>query len=522
LVDPDDQQETIDFLSRPETYGVQSPVERVETHVAIVFLAGDKAYKLKRAVQYAYLDFSTPDKRKAVCETEVALNRRTAPDLYIGVESVNRGPDGTLTFAPGEPVDWLVVMHRFAADDLLDAVARRGELDDLLVRELVDEIASFHDKAEIVPVADGAHRVEEVIEGNFASMDALPAGLLPETEIRELRAESFSALKQLAPLLDRRGSTGHVRHCHGDLHLANICLWQGRPTLFDCLEFDPGLATIDVLYDLAFLIMDLVREGLREQASLVFNRYLDMREEREGVAELPLFLSMRAAVRAHVTATAGLRREDGTGIARALDEARDYLTLARSFLVQSEPCLVAIGGFSGTGKSTLAGALATEVGTAPGARWLRTDVLRKRLAGVAPEASLPEEAYKPERNTAVYGQLMERAGQLLAAGRSVIVDAVFANQAEREQVAAIASELNIPFVGLWLEAPADLLLKRVGGRRGGVSDADSSVVMRQLEYEIGDLSGWQAINASGSAAKTLAQARSALGVVCQTVRAPHS
>ena len=360
----DDQQDVIAFLSRPQSYGVAGPVERIDTHAAIIFLAGDRAYKLKRAVRYAYLDFSNVALRKAVCEAELVLNRRTAPELYLELRSVNRLTDGALGFEAGEPVDWLVVMRRFDADCLLEVVAARGGLDAALMRELADRIAAFHEAAEIRHDHDGAGRVRAVIEGNRASMAALPADSLPPQDCAALHARSLAGLERLAELLDRRAVSGHVRHCHGDLHLANICLWQGHPLLFDCLEFDTELATTDVLYDLAFLIMDLWEKGYRAQASLVFNRYLDMREEGDGVATLPLFLSMRAAVRAHVGAmAAALRQADGERVA-GLRAARDYLASALAFLEPSPPRLIAIGGLSGSGKSTLAGLLAPDIGGA--------------------------------------------------------------------------------------------------------------------------------------------------------------
>ena len=283
----DDQQAVIAFLSRPESYGAAGPVERIDTHGAIVFLAGERAYKLKRAVRYSYLDFSDAAKRKAVCEAELALNRRTAPELYLDLRSVNRMADGRLGFGAkgdgeGTPVDWLVVMRRFDGANLLAAVAARGDLHAGLVRSLADHIAAFHESAEIRQGGGGAQRVRAVIEGNRASMAALPAGSLPQADCLALHERSMAELERLTDLLDRRAASGHVRHCHGDLHLANICLWQGRPLLFDCLEFDAELATTDVLYDLAFLIMDLWEKGYRAQASLVFNRYLDMRGEGEA------------------------------------------------------------------------------------------------------------------------------------------------------------------------------------------------------------------------------------------------
>ncbi len=299
-----DQNEVIAFLSRAESFATTEPVVRIDTHAAIVFLARDKAFKMKRAVTYPYLDFSTLERRKAVCEAEFHLNCRTAPDLYLGVMSVNRQDDGTLGFGPGEAVDWLVVMRRFASEDLLLSVAQRGELQRQTVRQLADHIARFHDTAEIGTCPDGAQRVRRIIEGNRDSMAALDDGALSGTDCMRLHQASLAALSGVADVLDRRAAEGHVRHCHGDLHLANICLWQGQPVLFDCLEFSEDLATIDVLYDLSFLLMDLWERGYRSAANLAFNRYLDMRDEADGLAAIPLFLSMRAAVRAHVGATA--------------------------------------------------------------------------------------------------------------------------------------------------------------------------------------------------------------------------
>lgn len=492
------QDAVIAFLSQPEAYGVPGPVERIDTHGAIVFLAGDRVFKLKRAVRYAYLDFSTAEKRRAVCEEELRLNRRTAPDLYLEMRSVNAQADGAVGFGPGEPVDWLVVMRRFDAADLLDAVAARDELDAPLIRALADEIAAFHKAADIVATAGGAERVRTVIEGNRASMADCDAAILPRAQCDRLCEASLDVLAKVAALLDGRGIEGHVRHCHGDLHLANICLWKGRPTLFDCLEFDAELATTDVLYDLAFLVMDLWRRGLRAQASLLFNRYLDMTDEGAGVAAFPLFLSMRAAIRAHVEAKAAGLQDDPREAERHRASARAYLAAALAFLEPPAPRLVAIGGLSGTGKSTLAGLLAPDIGGAPGARWLRTDVLRKRLAGVAPERPLPAEAYAPGQSARVYQRLVEEAAAHLDAGRSVIVDGVFARPEERARIGQVAAGQGAPFAGIWLEAPEALLTARVSARSGDASDADAAVVARQLDYRIGDLGRWRRIDASST------------------------
>ncbi|MCT2398442.1 AAA family ATPase [Novosphingobium mangrovi (ex Huang et al. 2023)] len=501
----DDQAETITFLSRAATYGLAGPVERIDTHAAIVFLAGEHAFKLKRAVRYPYLDFSTAEKRRAVCEAELALNRRTAPEIYRDVRPVGRLDDGRLALGAGTPVDWLVVMRRFASECLLDTMARKGPLPPSLIRDLADEIAAFHDKAETVP-GPGAERVRRVIEGNRASMVALAQGLLPANDCDLLHDRSIAALEALSPLLDRRADSGHVKHCHGDLHLANICLWHGRPTLFDCLEFDPELATTDVLYDLAFLLMDLWQRDLHAEASLTFNRYCDMRDERDGLAAMPLFLSMRAAVRAHVSASAAERQANAAQRADKRRAACDYLATALAMLDRPGPRLIAIGGLSGTGKSTLAGHLAPRIGAAPGARWLRSDVLRKRLAGVRPEDRLSADAYTKERGHEVYRKLTQDARGALAAGMNVIVDAVFADPAERAAIADVAASCGVPFTGLWLEAPPEVMRTRVDTRKADASDADSAVVDRQLDYALGDLGAWRRTNAAGTPDEVLAEA----------------
>ncbi len=502
----DQQQDVIAFLSRPGSYGMTEPVGRVETHAAIVFLAGDRAFKLKRAVRYPYLDFSTAALRRAVCEEELRLNRRTAPEIYLAVRSVNRQADGSLGFGPGEPVDWLVEMRRFQPEDLLEEVAQRGELMPALMRRLADRIVHLHDIAEVVP-GPGADRMRDAIAKNQSSLEAHPSVLEPDqTELfsARIRAE----LERMAPLLDARAKAGQVRHCHGDLHLANICLWHGEPTLFDALEFDSELATIDVLYDVAFLIMDLWERGLKECASIIFNRYCDMAGESDGLAALPLFLSFRAAIRAQVAATVAAQQGD-KGAAKAR-EAREYLAAALAFLKQPAPRLAAIGGFSGTGKSTLAASLAPELGGGPGARWLRTDVLRKRMAGVAPEARLPPESYTKEQSAQVYARLEAETLEVLAAGRSVIVDGVFSLAAERHRMADLATRAGAPFIGLWLDAPLNVLKDRVSARRDDASDATADVVERQYGRDPGDLTGWHCLDASRPPEEVAQRARDRL------------
>lgn len=501
-----DQTEIISFLERARSFGLDGEVVRIDTHISHIFLVGDQAYKLKRAVQYDYLDFSTPEKRKRACEIELQLNRRTAPEIYQQVCSVNCQPDGTLGFGPGEPVDWLVVMQRFDANSLMEEIAGRGELTTVLVNQLADIIADFHASLDPVIREKGSASLVDIIEENFRCMGEYAGRVFSAKDIAELRHKSMDELEKLKPVLDDRARHGHIRHGHGDLHLANICMWKGVPTLFDCLEFNEELATTDVLYDLAFLLMDLWHRGFHNHANALYNRYLDMSEESSGLAALPLFLSMRAAIRAHVIATQARLEPDETRRPEREEKAKNYLVTALAFLQKSPPRLIAIGGLSGTGKSTLATAIAPQTGSPPGARLLRTDIVRKRMFGLSPETKLASETYTPEQGERVYTRLVDKIAATLKSGRPTIVDGVFAEPSERRKIEKLAIDMGASFAGIWLNAPVDQLKKRVDARRGDASDADSSVVERQTEYRIGDLDGWIEIDSSENAGKVAATA----------------
>lgn len=521
----DDQSDVIDFLAG---LGTGDDTRRVDTHCAMIFLSGDRALKLKRAVNLGYLDFSDVAKRHAVCAAELVLNRRTAPDLYRALRPIRRDATGTLTLGgpvdpatPPDPaaIDWVVDMRRFPDSALLASMADRGELTPARLRSLADAVARFHDGAEIAHGHDGVERVRHVIDGNRAAMAAVPQ-ILPPDQCAMLGERWETLLDEHAPLLARRAAQGHVRLCHGDLHLANICLWQGRPTLFDCLEFDTALATTDVLYDLAFLLMDLLVRGLAEGASLVLNRYCDRRpHEQDGLPALGLFLSLRAGIRAHVGALGASRQSDPARAAQQAEAARRYLALALACVAPrtDPPRLVAVGGLSGTGKSTLAGALAPHLGPMPGARWLRSDVIRKRLAGIDPETPLPPASYTPEATRRTYGTMMAEAQALLRLGQSVVVDAVFGSRVERAGAAEAAQGAGAPFSGLWLEAPDAVLIARATQRsarraagESDASDADADVVRRQIAHPPPPPPGWHVLDAGGLSADILARAKALL------------
>ncbi|MCO5162644.1 MAG: AAA family ATPase [Mesorhizobium sp.] len=490
----ENQTDTIAFLADPAAHGLTEPVETIDTHISHVFLAGDRAFKAKRAVKLPYVDFSTPALRLAACRKEVELNSPTAPGLYLGVRRITREPSGRLAFdGKGDLVDAVVEMRRFAQSALLDQMAAAGTLSPALMTETASMIVRFHRSAPVIHAGGGAANMQGVLDINRAGF-ATSRVFLPD-EVERFDAAFRKALARHAASLDRREMAGKVRRCHGDLHLRNICLLDGVPRLFDCIEFSDRIATVDVLYDLAFLLMDLWHRNLRELANLVMNRYLDEADDEDGFALLPFFMAVRAAVRAHVLATQAEESGDVSG--KLTSEARSYFDLALGLLALRPPRLIAIGGRSGSGKTTIAEALAARIGAPPGARIVESDRIRKALHGVAAETHLPDKAYRPEVSERVYAEVAWRAGLILAEGGSVVADAVFDRPADRSRIMRSALDRGVPFQGIWLEADPDLLWQRVAGRSGGASDATVDILSRQLQRNAGNID-WHRLDAARS------------------------
>jgi aminoglycoside phosphotransferase family enzyme/predicted kinase len=496
------QAAVIDLLSSPAAHG-GVPVERIDTHASVVFLAGDRAWKLKRAVQYDYMDFSTALRRRMCCEAEVRLNRRAAPTLYRGVAAVTRERDGSLALGgSGRPVEWVVEMNRFDQEGLFDRLAARDALDLDLMRPLAAAIARFHATAQPRPDHGGIEGMSWVVDGNATGFREFGGQVLDASSCAQVTCGALAEIERHAALLELRRAGGLVRQCHGDLHLRNIVLLDGRPTLFDAVEFNDNIACTDVLYDLAFLLMDLWRWRLSRHANTVWNEYLFEAGDHTGISLLPLFLSCRAAVRAKTSATAARFQTDRGRKSDLARVAGDYLAMAGDLLHPSGACVVAIGGFSGSGKSTLAHALAPAVGPVPGAVVIRSDQIRKRLCGVSPLEHLGPAGYTPEVSTQVYAVAVEQADAIVRSGHAAIVDAVFAKGADREAIEHVAKAAGVPFVGLWLEAPAEMLIERSRQRRGDPSDADAGVIRLQLAYDPGVVH-WHHVDASLAADRVL-------------------
>ncbi|HUZ31462.1 MAG TPA: AAA family ATPase [Xanthobacteraceae bacterium] len=508
--DGNSQEEILKFLENAKTFGGKA-VTRHDTHAAVIFLAGDRAIKIKRAVRFPFLDYSTARKRKAACCAELDANRRFAPQLYRGVVPITREADGHLALnGSGKPIEWAVDMRRFDETKTLDLLIDRGELADSLLDQLGPIIASMHENAPSVDAESWLDAIQTYIAQNTRAFRE-HGDLFPYRATEKLDHDLHVAYLRLRPILVGRGGLGLIRRGHGDLHLGNIALTDGKPVAFDALEFDPIMASGDVLYDLAFLLMDLVERGYQRAANMVFNGYFSATqriEDLDGIVALPFFMSLRAAIRAKVAA-ARFDLPDVKDRMEVAHSARRYFQLALTLLKPRRPMIVCIGGLSGTGKTVLARALAPFLLPFPGALILRSDIERKSMFHVAQTDRLTPDHYRPSASEQVYRALNQKAGQVVRAGHSVIVDAVFVEPQQRTAIEMMAANAGIVFCGLFLVADLHTRLRRVGGRGPDASDADATTVRTQEKASTGSIA-WTIIDASRSPEETVVTARIAL------------
>lgn len=486
-------------------------VKRIDTQGAVVLLAGGDALKIRRAIRLPFLDYSTLARRKTATEREVALNCGAAPGVYLGAMAIRRIGDGFGWEGDGEIVDYATRMRRFDETATLDRLAERAELPPQAMDRLARAVHAMHEQAPRAEAAPALAAMEDWLGQNSAFFAARPQLFAP-SRAQDLDAKTRARLAALRPLIAARGDAGFIRRGHGDLHLRNIAWIDGQPVPFDAIEFDDAIATGDVLYDLAFALMDLWERGFRPEANRLMNAYLQRGEEAHyaALAALPLYLSLRAAIRAKVEA-ANLGHLEGAAQAEAVAAARRYFDFALRFLEDRPTRLLAIGGLSGTGKSALAGALAPKLGRAPGAVWLRSDIERKHYFGVDETAALPEAAYRPEVSREIYARIERRAGLTLRAGHSAVLDAVHGRAEARQQARRIALDARAQFDGLWLDADLQTRLARVGARRGDASDADAGVAAAQSAEPLRE-AGWSPLDAGGEAEDVARAAARTLGL----------
>lgn len=500
------QTKVIAWLKCEDSYS-RGKVTHIETHISHIFLVGDEAWKLKKALGTPFLDYTSPAKRRIAAEQEVQINRRTAPDLYLGIQPIV--PKGD-SFAFGredesdraKAVDWLVHMRRFDQALLFDRMLVDGRLTTTHVESLADALSALHISARVTKDEGGAAGMARHYKAPVNTLLADPSVPFSATDINAMADQLEQGWLQLSPILEARRRHGYVRHGHGDLHLANVCIYDNRATLFDAIEFSMGLACTDCLYDMAFPVMDFLFYDRPDYAAVFVSRYLEKTRDYKGLRLMPFYVAIRALVRAMANGLQPKRHE----------VAQRYFALAQASLTASpQPYCHAIGGLSGTGKSTLARTIQSDLGPLFGAVHIRSDGVRKRLHNVKPEQTLDDKAYGRKANWRTYQRLLKDTRHALLAGWPVVVDATFMNYQTRASFRQMANSLNIPFKGLWLHAPPDTLRHRISTRKKGASDADLSVLEKQLAG-FTQPADWPGVDVSGTFDHALKGVRAAINL----------
>ncbi len=484
------QRQLVDALCAPRFFPLKPRVE--ETHISWVLLTGRDAYKIKKAVNLGFLDFSTLDLRRFYCNEELRLNRRLAPGLYLDVAAIGGSPEEPVLnpVQEKEPaaIEYAVHMRRFSRSGMMDRMMARGLITPAHIDKLAAVIADFH-QALPAAAADSPHcatsEIKEAAEQNFAPLPQM-LGSPGEIEMLEtVRVASAGEFAACEPVFRQRAAAGRVRECHGDLHLGNIVLLDDVPTPFDCIEFSPALRWIDVISEISFTVMDLLRRGQPQLAWRLLNAYLEITGDFSGIGVLRFYLGYRAMVRAKIAAIRASQR--GARIKKEMKSCLGYLRLAHGCLTKRRPAVIITQGLPGCGKSTVAQIALERLG----AIRVRSDVERKRLFGLTPladsRAQLDADIYSEDATRRTYARLQELARGVIAAGYTVIVDAAFLLKSEREAFRALAQQLGVPFVITGVRTDAALLDKRLAQRsrlRTDPSEADVAVLKKlQIFHE---------------------------------------
>lgn len=452
----------------------------LETHISWVILTGDFAYKIKKPMDFGFLNFSTLERRKRFCEEELRLNRRLAEDLYLDVLPITGSAEAPELGGQGEAFEYAIRMRQFDQNDLFDVRQENNKLTPELLTSLARQVADFHEKQPPVTPGKPLGTPDAVYAGMQENFDQIRPMIDDKAlllQLDNLEQWTRTTFERHSPLIAERYDGGFVRECHGDLHLANITVYEGEVTVFDCIEFSEPFRWIDVINDLAFLLMDLESRREPELANLVLNTYLEYRGDYAALPLLPLYKAYRAMVRAKIAlftmGNPSLTEADREGL---MQRYRDYAQLAEDYSAIPNPYLLATTGLSASGKSLVSSSMAAELGLIR----LRSDVERKRLFGLGPldqsKSATGEKLYTEEANHRTYQRLADLAGELLAGGMPVIVDAACLKQAERELLADVAESRGMPFTLIHCEAPLESRREWIRKRSGDASEATEELL----------------------------------------------
>lgn len=502
-----DQKEIIEALLNPKLYPAKWRVKEVsvcQSHIAILFMAGEYVFKLKRAVLMSDVDFSTPAKRRLACVQEMKRSTVYAPNLVLGVRSVRRLPNGRICIGgqAGEEVDTLLVMRRIQKENILGNILPNENFGRFEVMDLAEQLAELHSKAKPFRTKWGVASVQKIILETERVLSCFCPTLFDKAKLDALMQSMLKSVSENERLLALRAKSGHIKKCHGDLLLSNIAKEGDKYLFFSPIEYNDQLECIDTLYDLSYLLMDFEMRGMRKLSNILFNHYLAYMNDVEGYPLLHLYQSMRAAERASVCAKRSVVLT-GSEKKEAIRRAKIYFKMACHFMTSYPPVLIACGGLSGSGKSRVAREIGGYLNPAPGAVILRDDIVKKQINGCPIDQHFDKAFDTPVVERVVYDVLRQEAKTALLSGCAVIVDALFYDIKERQAIEALAKELKVPFIPLWMDAPFDVRLERVQKRKRNPSDVRTfEDLEKQLTLETGPVS-WTKVTTDKSREETI-------------------
>ncbi|MDY6783834.1 MAG: AAA family ATPase [Cyanobacteriota bacterium] len=469
-------------MQQPDFYphSVKEPIEVVQTHASYVVLTGDFAYKIKKSVDFVFFDYSTLEKRRHFCQEELRMNRPLAPEIYLEVLPIARSQQQYILNGEGEPVEYTLKMRQFPQEMLWSHLFDQNKLTFELMEALGRTVAEFHQQAQtndyIRSFGEPA-KIREAFDENYRQSRKYIGRGQTQRQFDETKQFSDRFLQQERDLLQQRQERGWIREGHGDLHLKNICLWDGKVRLFDRIEFNEEFRFVDVMYDIGFAVMDLEARGRVDLAHAFLNTYIEQTGDWEGLQVLPLYLSRQAYVRAKVTSflldDAAVSQEEKE---KAKETAANYYRLAWEYTQRQNGRIIVMSGLSGSGKTTVARQVAREVG----AIHIRSDAVRKHLAGVELNERGSDELYSPQMSEKTYNRLLELGKLLVRRGWTTILDGKYDRVALRQPIIAWCEAQGVPLEILHCHAPTEVLRDRLSARVGDISDATPELLERQL------------------------------------------
>lgn len=458
---------------------VTQPIQLIQTHVSYVLLTGDYVYKVKKPVNFGFLDYSSLQKRQHFCQEELRLNQRGAAEIYLEVLPIIQSGDQFQLAETGEPVEYTVKMRQFPQSALFTELYDRGELTEELLERLAKVLAEFHTQSvsnEYIRQFGWVSQIRQAIDENYEQTEKYIGGPQTQQQFDETKAYTDQLFVEQAALFQSRIDHNWIRECHGDVHLRNIALWQDRILLFDCIEFNEPFRFVDVMFDVAYIVMDLDARERQDLSNRFLNAYVEQIGDWEGLQVLPLYLSRQSYVRAKVTSfllddpavPESVKQE-------ATETAKRYYRLAWEYTRPRQGRLMLMAGLSGSGKSTTARLLASQTG----AIHLRSDAVRKHMAGVPLHERGGADLYTEEMNQKTYDRLLELGISLAQQGYAVILDAKYDRQALRQAAIAQAQAHQLPIQIFYCTAPIQVLQERLEQRQSDVSDATAKILSNQ-------------------------------------------